>query len=195
MLENILYFYLTNRSTIKYFYWTWFALMCVPWHAVGVFCCLCWVRGFPESQGWWKPARWWDWPLPHKTRWRTLTVPVEPRKCPGTERQLYSDAASRGEQMWSRWRMLYLRGGEAAQSVPLLGQPFDHRQGRRHISQQGVRQKTIGCHLHLCWHHWERTGTGWKLCILGRKSGFNGAPVYLTEKGHHWSPWRCPRPS
>lgn len=51
----------------------------------------------------------------------------------------------------------YLCGGESTQGVPLLREPFDHRQGRSHVPKEGVGQETIGCHLHLCRHHWKQT--------------------------------------
>ncbi|TNN43526.1 hypothetical protein EYF80_046280 [Liparis tanakae] len=35
-------------------------------------------------------------------------------------------------------KSVYLCGREAAQGVPLLGEPFDHRQGRSHVPQEGV---------------------------------------------------------
>lgn len=59
---------------------------------------------------------------------------------------------------------VYLCGREATQGIPLLGEPFDHRQGRSHVPQEGVGQKTVRCHLHLCWHHWEQMRIG---CLLG----------------------------
>lgn len=73
--------------------------------------------------------------------------------------QVYTDAAA---CMWSKRKEKpgkrgYLCGREATQGIPLLGEPFDHRQGRRHIAKEGVSQKAIGCHLHLCWHHCEQT--------------------------------------
>lgn len=61
--------------------------MWLPWHSGGVSCCPCWVQRSPGSQGWWRPVRWWGWPLLRRTGWRTPTEPAEPHTCPAQEFQ------------------------------------------------------------------------------------------------------------
>lgn len=146
--------------------------MCLPWHSEGVSCCPCWAQTSPGSRGWWRPVRWWGWPLLRRKGWRTLTELAELHMYPGSgglrkvnfTLMLLQVCDPKGKR--SQEKKGYLCGREPAQGIPLLGEPLDHRQGGRHIPEEGVGQKAVGCHLHLCWHHCEQTVIHYQILIL-----------------------------